>query len=59
MFNLFHMFGIAQANASLKITWQVMRKHHSDSSQSQGFVACLQHFSRKLSRHLVSIFARI
>ena len=40
MFNLFHMFGIAQANANLKITLQVMHrpKQHFNSSHSQGFV---------------------
>ena len=32
------MFGIAQALASLEITWQIMRKHQFDSSQFQGFV---------------------
>ena len=33
--------GIAQARASLEITWQIMhihQKYHFDSSQSQGFV---------------------
>ena len=32
------MFGIFQAHASLDITWQIMRKHCFDSSQSYGFV---------------------
>ena len=44
---LFHVFCIAEARASLEITWLIIRihgEHLFDSSQTQGFVVFSRHF---------------